>query len=88
MDKKFIEQVIETNRKYEDRIAKIEIIMNPIGFNIRLIIDRESCEHSLNMKGIGCEEYLRIFKKHIDKPLKAMVDELNDMELENLDKNL
>lgn len=86
MDKKFIEQVIETNRKYEDRIAKFEIIMNPIGFNIRLIIDRESCEHSLKMKGIDCEDYLRIFKKHLDKPIKEMLDELNDMEFKNLER--
>lgn len=88
MDKDFFEKIVEMNRKREKRIAKIEIIMNPIGFNARVTIDRESCEHSLNMKGIDCEDYLKLFKKHLDKPLKAMLDELNDMELENLEKNL
>ena len=38
------------------------------------------------MKGIDCEDYLKLFKKHLDKPLKAMLDELNDMELENLER--
>ena len=58
MDKDFFEKIVEMNRKREKRIAKIEIIMNPIGFNVRATIDRESCVHSLNMKGIDCVDYL------------------------------
>lgn len=86
MDKDFFEKIVEMNRKREKRIAKIEIIMNPIGFNVRATIDRESCEHSLITKGIDCEDYLKLFKKHLDKPIKEMLDELNDMEFKNLER--
>ncbi len=35
MDEDFFEKIVEMNRKREKRIAKIEIIMNPIGLSIR-----------------------------------------------------
>lgn len=86
MDKNFFERIMEKNRKYEERIAKFEIIMNPIGFNVKITIDRESCEHSLILKGIDFEDYLKLFKKNLDKPIKEMLDELLDMEFKNIER--